>query len=566
VDAGLAEPDIGVTGVSYGGGQSMMLATLKDRVMLPDGSLTAWESPGGTPMSVAAAVPIIPWSDLSEALMPNGRKLDYQSNPSYGSRVGIGKQSYLTALYALGAANFYAPPGTDEEADITNWFARIQQGEPYDDVPLTKFLLDQVRRFHSALYLEDSLPVAQRKEPAPLLIYNAWIDDLFPAEESLTYANKQRARHPGSEISLFYAGEGGHSRADLTAVFGEGQDAAPGLSTRVDDFFGRHLMAQPGTPFLFETYLQGCAPNTPGAPVTTATWAAQHPGEVRLSSAATQSVSSGAGNQATANLVDPFTAGGAGGCASSAAVDEPGVANYRLPAVTGSGYTLLGSPTVIAKIETDDPFAQVVARLWDVGPGGQQRFVARATYRPDVAQSARQVFQLDPNGWHFAPGHVAKLELLGRDSPYARPSNSVFSLDVSELELRLPVRETPNGGQVLPPAPSVNPPPAKGALKGRCANSLRGTSGKDNILGTNGGDRIRTLAGNDTVDGRGGRDCLLPGRGKDFVRGGTKADHIIARDGSRDRIRCGPGRDTVKADRKDRARGCERVRRPRRRR
>ena len=28
----------------------------------------------------------------------------------------------------------------------------------------------------------------------------------------------------------------------------------------------------------------------------------------------------------------------------------------------------------------------------------------------------RQVFQLHPNGWHFAAGHVAKLELLGADS------------------------------------------------------------------------------------------------------------------------------------------------------
>jgi hypothetical protein len=541
-----------------------MLATLKDRVMLPDGSLTPWQSPGGTPMSVAAAAPIIPWSDLSEALMPNGRKLDYQSDPSYGTRVGIAKQSYLTTLYALGAANFYAPPGTDEEADITNWYARIQQGEPYDDVELTEFLLDQVRRFHSALYLEDSLPTGQREQPAPLLIYNAWIDDLFPAEESLTYANKQRARHPGSEINLFYAGEGGHPRADLTAVIGEGHDAAPGLSTRIDDFFGRHLKGLGGAPFGIDTYLQGCAPDVPGAPVTTTTWAAQHPGEVRLSSAATQSVSSGAGNQATANLVEPFTAGGTGGCVTSAAVDEPGVANYRLPAVTGPGYTLLGSPTVIAKIETDDPFAQVVARLWDVDPGGQQRFVTRAAYRPDVGQGASQVFQLDANGWFFAPGHVAKLELLGRDSPYARPSNSVFTLDVSDLELRLPVRETPNGTQVLPPAAPVNPPPAKGALQGRCANSLRGTSGKDTLLGTNGGDRIRSLGGGDTLDGRGGRDCLLPGPGKDVVRGGAKGDSIISRDGKRDRIRCGPGRDTVKADRKDRTRGCERVRRPRR--
>jgi hypothetical protein len=46
--------------------------------------------------------------------------------------------------------------------------------------------------------------------------------------------------------------------------------------------------------------------------------------------------------------------------------------------------------------------------------------------------------------WHFAAGHVPKLELLGRDSgrapaDYTRPSNRVFSISVSNLQLHLPV-------------------------------------------------------------------------------------------------------------------------------
>ena len=42
---------IGVTGESYGGGVSLELATLKDRVMNADGSLHPWTSPPGTPLS-----------------------------------------------------------------------------------------------------------------------------------------------------------------------------------------------------------------------------------------------------------------------------------------------------------------------------------------------------------------------------------------------------------------------------------------------------------------------------------------------------------------------------------
>jgi hypothetical protein len=51
------------------------------------------------------------------------------------------------------------------------------------------------------------------------------------------------------------------------------------------------------------------------------------------------------------------------------------------------------------------------------------------------------VWQLHANGWRFAAGHVAKLELLGADPPYARPSNGTFQVGVADLDLRLPVRE-----------------------------------------------------------------------------------------------------------------------------
>jgi Acetyl xylan esterase (AXE1) len=55
---GVAQPrKIGATGVSYGGGMSMALAALRNRTMLPDGSLVPWKSPAGTPMEIAAAVP-----------------------------------------------------------------------------------------------------------------------------------------------------------------------------------------------------------------------------------------------------------------------------------------------------------------------------------------------------------------------------------------------------------------------------------------------------------------------------------------------------------------------------
>jgi hypothetical protein len=69
------------------------------------------------------------------------------------------------------------------------------------------------------------------------------------------------------------------------------------------------------------------------------------------------------------------------------------------------------------------------------------------------------VFQLHPNAWRFAGGHVPKLELLGRSPGYLRPSNGIFTVTVSSLELRLPVREAPSGDVLETPATSVLPLP-----------------------------------------------------------------------------------------------------------
>src|SRR3954447_9435322 len=48
VDQGIVKPDaIGATGISYGGGFSTMLAFLKNRVRMPDGTYAPWTSPNG---------------------------------------------------------------------------------------------------------------------------------------------------------------------------------------------------------------------------------------------------------------------------------------------------------------------------------------------------------------------------------------------------------------------------------------------------------------------------------------------------------------------------------------
>ena len=76
------------------------------------------------------------------------------------------------------------------------------------------------------------------------------------------------------------------------------------------------------------------------------------------------------------------------------------------------------------------------------------------------------MFQLHPNGYRFADGHVAKLELLPKDSgtaagnSYGRTSNNQANVTVENLELRLPVLEAPDslGGFVEDPVTKFLPP------------------------------------------------------------------------------------------------------------
>jgi Ca2+-binding RTX toxin-like protein len=92
------------------------------------------------------------------------------------------------------------------------------------------------------------------------------------------------------------------------------------------------------------------------------------------------------------------------------------------------------------------------------------------------------------------------------------------------------------------------------------ADRLVGTSASDSLLGLGGADTILGLAGNDFLDGGAGNDTLVGGPGQDtlFGRGGN--DVLSVRDGQRDRVSCGPGRDRVIADRTDVvARDCEHV-------
>ena len=94
------------------------------------------------------------------------------------------------------------------------------------------------------------------------------------------------------------------------------------------------------------------------------------------------------------------------------------------------------------------------------------------------------------------------------------------------------------------------------------ADILTGTARNDILRGRAGNDRLGGRQGNDRLEGGTGADRLNGGAGKDRLLGGPGKDTIESRDGARDVVDCGAGRDLVIADRLDAvARNCETVRR-----
>jgi predicted acyl esterase len=150
-------------------------------------------------------------------------------------------------------------------------------------------------------------------------------------------------------------------------------------------------------------------------------------------------VTSTSGDPQVASALDPVSGMG-DGCVTTQRSEAAGTARYELKAAGRRPITLIGSPRLRARLGLGGATPgtpQLIGRLWDVAPDGTQQLVARGLYRP---AEGRNRWELHPNGWRFRRDHAAELELLGQETPYARPSNGTFEVDVKRLRVTLPLR------------------------------------------------------------------------------------------------------------------------------
>lgn len=446
VDDGVADENrIGVTGDSYGGGQTLMLAALRDRVMAPDGSYVKWRSPAGTALEVAAAAPVIPWSDLVTAAAPSGRVSSTRvtSRKAATDPVGVTKATVVSAIFA--AAEFAVGPGQpvgepfvpgrpmgflnplDPEANVPGWVARAMAGEPYSDAE-AQGIVGELTRYHSAYYVKPDRP------PPPLFLSSGFADDLFPADEVLRFANRTRKRFPNVPVSMLL-GDFGHQRA------ANKQAERDRLVRNLHRFFDHRLKGEgrglrPGV----VAYAQTCPRAEPSlGPFRARSFRGLAGGTVRRSFEVPDTVVSASGDPTIGRALDPVSGGG-DSCVETDATAAPGTVRFKIGDGEGDPFTMLGAPVLRADLDVrgaEPHVAQLAGRLWDVAPGGRQRLVARGSYRPE--QGANR-WELHPGAWRFERGHSAVLELLGSDAPFGRPSNGVFTIEVSDLRVRLPAR------------------------------------------------------------------------------------------------------------------------------
>lgn len=467
-DEGVINPqEIGATGESYGGGMSTQLGSLKDRVETLTGELIPWVSPKGKPMKIAATAPEWPWTDLTQALDPNGSNLDYVAEAPYSGMLGnhefgIQKRNWNEDLYLdgelLGA--YYQSKPEEPEAALTEWYEFTGTGGPYyegngEPKPLAAELEERLP-YHGAYYTNLS------EEPAPALLQNGWNDDLFPVNEAVDYYNKVRASYPNAAIKLYDLDYGHNPRSATSPSASE----VAALNTAQNEWFAYYVRGEGSEPASAHggvtavTSACSAETTTTGQLFTAANWASLAPGEINLQGAAEQTVAAPGTAPKTA-----FTSGTV--CTTEAAGENASAATYKLAPAPAAGFTIAGSPTVVAELSTPVKNDQIIARLMDVEePSGKQRLIGRAIYRPINPEGGftKQVFQLHPQAWKVSSGHVVKLQLLVQDSTYARSSSSATtsaaSIKVRNLELRLPTIETPGSdeGLVERPRPRYLPP------------------------------------------------------------------------------------------------------------
>ena len=206
-----------------------------------------------------------------------------------------------------------------------------------------------------------------------MLISSGFTDDLFPADEAIRFYNRTRTEYPSADISLFFASLG-HQR---------GQNKAARLAARSAQelaWFDYYVRGIGSVPFQGVDDVHADVPDRGALRAARsgrglgAARAGRDP--VRLGPPQDDPADGGLARRSRRRS----TRSPAAGALRHHLGDRPG-RHRDLPASTRcptGGFTLMGSPTVVADITSPGSNSQIAARLLDVDPAPTRRRWSRA--------------------------------------------------------------------------------------------------------------------------------------------------------------------------------------------
>jgi ABC-2 type transport system ATP-binding protein len=438
-------PDaVGITGVSYGGGQSWLA------LVHP-----FFRSPRRAAVRIRTVVPIVPWTDLVYSLLPNGRP-ERSLAPA-----GSAKLSYINGLYASGLRTSPDRPYPNYPDYLIAWHAWLNAMEPNTLDPVFRQILDGVAGYRSIWWQQEFWRHAARNR-VPVFQIQGLTDDLFPLSEAKRMLLALKNIDPLYPIASYF-GDLGHPRAsnkDGERDYVVGRSAQEVGSIRA--WFGYYLRSVGTEPAhdvraaITRPRNQLFTPDSedpdevPDDVITVDTYGALATGTVLWDFAGGAKLLNPPSDpqrgffwdplvMEAARELEPYPASPDAPLVAGSAVFEVKVAELN----AGRPLLLAGQPSVSLQASTLAPRVQLNVRLIDVALDGTKNLITRGTFMLETAVPPATTDVVIPtygNVWEAAPDHVLRLEITNVDSPYLAPSRVPSTTEISRVRLQLPVR------------------------------------------------------------------------------------------------------------------------------
>ena len=406
---------LGIAGVSLGGGPTWVLSRRN-----------AWRSPKGARMRVAAAVPLISWTDLADALVPNGRVRDDTLWPTdvslrEASPIGVPKITTLGGFFAtltIASSDFQIPGYIDA------WYDRFNAGPPYEDQIAADAL-------HKLLVNRSAYYVPKKPFDTPVYAVQGWTDFPFPASQAMQMWQRYLVEDPGYPMSV-YLGDFGHpisqnKSAEAAYIYG-----------KVNAWLDHYIKGKGEDPSgVLESRRTICDDaDTLGELTAAADWEELHSAHTEMSLDLSGTLDTEADDPHAARL-DPINEP-----RNECRVLDTAVAdgNLAVEVPLPQGFEMLGMPEVSFDADPSRADMYVGAHLWDVDPvTGEQTLVDRGVFRLSSDELQENVsFQLFGNNYRWEPLHSLKLELTANDSAFESPAAG-GTIEISNISISLPV-------------------------------------------------------------------------------------------------------------------------------